>query len=90
MWGSPLARSGQGLALNNGFDGMRATVTLPDTFDGRQPRARIEVSELSVFSATFQALDDEWPAAELRDLRGICRTARRPAAAPAGSMTFPP
>ena len=61
-WGSHLARSGQGLELNDGPDGLRATVTLPDTIDGRRARARIEAGELTAFSAAFQALEEEWPA----------------------------
>ena len=43
-WGSPFARFGQGLELDDGPDGMRATVTLPDTSVGRQVRARVEPS----------------------------------------------
>ena len=61
-WGSHLARSGQGLELNDGPEGMRATVTLPDTIDGRRVRARIEAGELTAFSAAFQAIEEEWPA----------------------------
>ena len=61
-WGSHLARSGQGLELDDGPDGMRATVTLPDTIDGRRVRARVEAGELTAFSAAFQALEEEWPA----------------------------
>ena len=41
---------------------MRATLTLPDTIDGRRVRARVEASELTAFSAAFQALEEEWPA----------------------------
>ena len=41
---------------------MRATVTLPDTIDGRRVRARVEAGELTAFSAAFQALEEEWPA----------------------------
>ena len=61
-WGSHLARSGQGLELNDGPEGMRATVTLPDTIDGRRVRARVEAGELTAFSAAFQAIEEEWPA----------------------------
>ena len=61
-WGSHLARSGQGLELDDGPDGMRATVTLPDTIDGRRVRARVEAGELTAFSAAFQAIEEEWPA----------------------------
>ena len=57
----PLARPGKGLELADGPDGLRATVTLPDTIDGRRVRARVEAGELTAFSAAFQALEEEWP-----------------------------
>ncbi len=68
-WGSPLVRSGKGLELCDGPDGLRATVTLPDTGAGRRVRARIEAGELTAFSAAFQALEEEWPAADRRIVR---------------------
>ena len=36
--GRPLARPGKGLELRDGPDAMRATLTLPDTIDGRRVR----------------------------------------------------
>ena len=65
-WESPLARSGQGLELADDPGGLRATVTLPDTIDGRRVRARVEAGELTAFSAAFQALEEDWPAADRR------------------------
>ena len=58
----PLARPGQGLELHDGPGGLRATVTLPDTIDGRRVRDRVEEGGLTAFSAAFQALEEEWPA----------------------------
>ncbi len=68
-WGAPLARSGKGLELDDGPGGLRATVTLPDTNDGRRVRARVEAGELTAFSVAFQALEEEWPAADRRIVR---------------------
>ncbi len=65
----PLARPGQGLELHDGPDGLRATVTLPDTIDGRRVRDRVEAGELTAFSAAFQALEEEWPAPDRRIVR---------------------
>ncbi len=75
-WRIPLARSGQGLKLDDGPGGMRATVTLPDTSAGRRVRARVEAGELTAFSAAFQAIGEEWPAADRRIVRR--GAARRP------------
>lgn len=49
--------------------GMRATVTLPETNDGRRVRARVKADELTAFSAAFQAIEEEWPTAEWRIVR---------------------
>ncbi len=68
-WEGLLARSGKGLAPADGPEGLRATVTLPDTIDGRRVRARVEAGELTAFSAAFQALEEEWPAADRRIVR---------------------
>ncbi len=68
-WESPLARSGKGLELEDGAGGLRATVTLPDTIDGRRVRARVEAGELTAFSAAFQALEEDWPAPDRRIVR---------------------
>lgn len=68
-WDRPLARSGKGLDLHDGPGGLRATVTLPDTGEGRRVRARVEAGELTAFSAAFQALEEEWPAADRRIVR---------------------
>ena len=68
-WDCPLARSGKGLELDDGPGGMRATVTLPDTGAGRRVRARVEAGGLTAFSAAFQAIDEEWPAADRRIVR---------------------
>ena len=68
-WGAPLARSGQGLELADDSDSVRATVTLPDTGAGRRVRARVEAGGLTAFSAAFQALEEEWPAADRRIVR---------------------
>ena len=65
----PLARPGKGLELDDGPDAMRATLTLPDTIDGRRVRARVEAGELTAFSAAFQALEEEWPAPDRRIVR---------------------
>ena len=65
----PLARPGQGLELHDGPDAMRATVTLPDTIDGRRVRDRVEAGELTAFSAAFQALEEEWPGPDRRIVR---------------------
>ena len=65
----PLARPGQGLELHDGPDAMRATVTLPDTIDGRRVQARVEAGELTAFSAAFQALEEEWPGPDRRIVR---------------------
>ena len=62
-WGPPLARSGKGLDLQDGPGGLRATVTLPDTSAGRRIRARVEAGALTAFSAAFQVLEEDWPAA---------------------------
>ncbi len=67
--GRPLARPGKGLELDDGPDAMRATLTLPDTIDGRRVRARVEAGELTAFSAAFQALEEEWPATNRRIVR---------------------
>ena len=68
-WGAPLARSGKGLELDDGPGGLRATVTLPDTGAGRRVRARVEAGGLTGFSAAFQAIGEEWPAADRRIVR---------------------
>ncbi len=68
-WGIPLARSGKGLELDDGPGGLRATVTLPDTGAGRRVRARVEAGELTAFSAAFQMVEEEWPAADRRIVR---------------------
>ena len=68
-WGAPLARSGKGLELHDGPEGLRATVSLPDTGAGRRVRARVEAGELTAFSAAFQMVEDEWPAADRRIVR---------------------
>ncbi len=65
----PLARPGKGLELDDGPGGLRATLTLPDTIDGRRVRARVEAGELTAFSAAFQALEEEWPTPERRIVR---------------------
>ena len=65
----PLARPGQGLELRDGPDGLRATVTLPDTIDGRRVSARVDAGELTAFSAAFQAIDEDRPAPERRIVR---------------------
>ena len=67
--GRPLARPGKGLVLRDGPDGLRATVTLPDTIDGRRVRSRVEAGELTAFSAAFQAIGEEWPAPDRRIVR---------------------
>ena len=67
--GRPLARPGKGLELRDGPDAMRATLTLPDTIDGRRVRARVEAGELTAFNAAFQALEEEWPALDRRIVR---------------------
>ncbi len=68
-WEGPLARSGKGLAVADGPEGLRTTVALPDTIDGRRVRARVEAGELTAFSAAFQVLEEEWPAADRRIVR---------------------
>ena len=68
-WGPPLARFGRDLELDDGPGGLRATVTLPDTGAGRRVRARVEAGELTAFSAAFQAIGEEWPAADRRIVR---------------------
>ena len=68
-WESPLARSGKGLELDDGPGGLCATVTLPDTGTGRRIRARVEAGGLTAFSAAFQAIQEEWPAADRRIVR---------------------
>ena len=44
-------------------------MTLPDTSAGRRVRARVEAGALTAFSAAFQALEEEWPAADRRIVR---------------------
>ena len=68
-WESPLAWSGKGLELEDGPGGLRAVLTVPDTIDGRRVRAPVEAGGLTAFSATFQALEEEWPAADRRIVR---------------------
>ena len=76
--GRPLARPGKGLELRDGPDAMRATLTLPDTIDGRRVRGRVEAGELTAFSASFQALEEEWPAPPAPDSEpGVRRIVRR-------------
>ena len=57
----PLARLGHGLALEDGADALRATVTLPETTEGRDTRALVEAGVLTGFSAEFRAVREEWP-----------------------------
>ncbi len=64
--GRPLARPGKGLELHDGPGGLRATLTLPDTIDGRRVRARVDAGELTAFSAAFQAIEEDWPAPDRR------------------------
>ena len=64
--GRPLARPGKGLDLHDGPGGLRATLTLPDTIDGRRVRARVDAGELTAFSAAFQAIEEDWPAPDRR------------------------
>ncbi len=68
-WESPLARSGKGLELEDRPGGLRVVLTLPDTIDGRRVRARVEAGGLTAFSAAFQALEEDWPAADRRLVR---------------------
>ena len=58
--GRPLARLGHGLELSDGPTELRATLTLPDTTEGRDTRVLIESGVLRGFSAEFRATQDEW------------------------------
>ncbi len=74
--GRPLARLGHGLALADGPAELRATLTLPDTMEGRDVRTLIESGVLTGFSAEFHATRDEWPTPTERiihraELRGL-------------------
>lgn len=72
----PLARLGHGLTLADGPAELRATLTLPDTADGRDVRALIDSAVLRGLSAEFRAVRDEWPSPSERviheaELRGL-------------------
>ncbi|MCY4504274.1 MAG: HK97 family phage prohead protease [Alphaproteobacteria bacterium] len=65
----PLARFGAGLAIRNGPDALRATVTLPDTPEGRRTEALVRARILTGFCAGFQVLSQDWPAPDRRIVR---------------------
>ena len=65
----PLARFGAGLAIRNGPDAMRATVTLPDTPEGRRTEALVRARILTGFCAGFRVLSQDWPAPDRRIVR---------------------
>ena len=58
----PLARLGHGLILEDGATELRATITLPDTTEGRDTRALIEAGILRGLSAEFRTVREDWPA----------------------------
>ena len=62
----PLARLGYGLALVDGKDALRASLTLPDTVDGRDVRELVKAGVLRGFSAEFKAIAEDWPAPDQR------------------------
>ena len=62
----PLARLGHGLTLTDGPDALRATLTLPDTADGRDVRELVKAGVLTGFSAEFQSVAEDWPAPDTR------------------------
>ena len=62
----PLARIGHGLTLTDSPTELRASIELPDTIEGRDTRALIEVGVLRGLSAEFRAIRDEWPAPDRR------------------------
>ena len=65
----PLARLGHGLALADGADALRASITLPDTAEGRDTRTLIESGVLTGLSAEFRAVREDWPAPDSRVIR---------------------
>ena len=65
----PLARPGAGLAIRNGPDALCATVTLPDTPEGRRIAAHVRVRLLTGFCAGLQVLRQDWPAPDRRIVR---------------------
>ena len=62
----PLARLGYGLALDNGANALRASLTLPDTVDGRDVRELVKAGVLRGFSAEFSAIAEDWPTPDTR------------------------
>ena len=62
----PLARLGYGLALTDSADALRASLTLPDTVDGRDVRELVKAGVLRGFSAEFKAIAEDWPRPDQR------------------------
>ena len=62
----PLARAGHGLTLDDTATALRASLTLPDTQEGRDTRALVDSGVLRGFSAEFIAVQAEWPDATTR------------------------
>lgn len=56
----PVARTGAGLALSDGPDALRATITLPDTSYAREARELVNARILRGFSMEFRAVKEEW------------------------------
>ena len=65
----PLARLGHGLVLQDGRTALRATVTLPDTSEGRDVRALVEAGVMTGLSAEIRVTSEDWPEPDVRIIR---------------------
>ena len=61
-----IATLGNGLVLEDGDEGLRATVSLPDTDYGRTIRALADSNQVKGMSIEFRKIEDEWPEVDQR------------------------
>ena len=61
-----IATLGNGLQLAESPEGLRATVSLPDTEYGRAIRALADANQVRGMSIEFRPIEDEWPAVDER------------------------
>ena len=61
-----IATLGNGLMLDDTDEGLRATVSLPDTDYGRTIRALADANQVKGMSIEFRKIEDEWPEVDQR------------------------
>ena len=61
-----IATLGNGLQLEEHDEGLRATVSLPDTDYGRTIRALADANQVKGMSIEFRPIEDEWPEVDER------------------------